>query len=137
MKEIIMIILNMINDGKITADEGVALIGAVKSSGVYSRETAAAVKKRVKKAIEDAEPKIKQAGEKIALKSGEVMRDISNGVKTMKDNAAAKKAAAVEADAAEDMEESEDELIVDINTGIPDDDSEKVTETDTDDLINN
>jgi hypothetical protein len=55
----------------------------------------------------------------------------------MKDNAAAKKAAAVEADAAEDREESEDELIVDINTGIPDDDSEEVTETDTDDLINN
>lgn len=65
-----MMILKMIENGKITADEGVKLIDAVNSAGKAS-DMIHSVKKRVKKMAKDAEPKVKAAAETIVEKSAE------------------------------------------------------------------
>jgi polyhydroxyalkanoate synthesis regulator phasin len=79
MKEIIKSILSMVNDGKITAEEGVKLINAVKFTYNPSYERAKKMKNSVKKAVRDAEPKVKKAAEIIWDKSVEAAK----GVKMM------------------------------------------------------
>jgi polyhydroxyalkanoate synthesis regulator phasin len=109
MKELIMMIIKMIDEGKITADQGVELIKAVRSTGIYNREASAEMKNKVKthvkKVIDEAEPKVKAATHKIVKKSGEVAENISNSVKDYR----AKKAAQM---AEEESYETADDYIV-------------------------
>ncbi len=86
MKEIIKSILSMVNEGKISAEEGVKLITAVRYAYNPTHETAKHVKSKVKKAVRDAEPKVKKAAEVIWDKSVVVAGEISKGVKNVADD---------------------------------------------------
>ncbi len=105
MKELIMMILKMVDEGKITADQGVDLIKAVRSTGIYTHEASVAMKNKVKthvkKVIDETEPKVKAATHKIVEKGGEVAESISNSVKDYR----AKKAAAMAEEESYDTEE--------------------------------
>lgn len=83
MKDIIKSILSMVNDGKITAEEGVKLINAVKATYNPNYEAAKKMKNKMKKAVKDAEPKVKKAAGIIWDKSVEAVDGLSKGVKTV------------------------------------------------------
>jgi S-methylmethionine-dependent homocysteine/selenocysteine methylase len=76
----------MVNEGKITAEEGVRLITAVKYAYNPTHERAKHMKTKMKKAMQDAEPKVKKAAETIWDKSVVVAGEISKGVKNVADD---------------------------------------------------
>lgn len=72
MKDETMMILKMIESGKITADDAVKLINALKSDGKSTTEKIDSVKKKVTKFAKEAEPKVKAAANVIVEKSTEL-----------------------------------------------------------------
>lgn len=72
MKEETMMILKMIDSGKITADDAVKLINAIKPDEKSTTDKIDSVKKKVTKLAKDAEPKVKAAANVIAEKSVEL-----------------------------------------------------------------
>lgn len=71
MREERMAILKMIENGKITADEGVKLLNAI-NSGTKKSDVISDVKNRVTKFAKGAEPKVKAVAGKVADKSMEI-----------------------------------------------------------------
>lgn len=72
MKDETMMILKMIESGKITADDAVKLINALKSDGKSTTDKIDSVKKKVTKFAKEAEPKVKAAANVIVEKSTEL-----------------------------------------------------------------
>ena len=83
MKEERMMILNMLNDGKITADEAVALLNAISNDKekLDLDSFARGVRGKAADIAERAEPKMKKAAQEIKEKSVEVFGTISNKFK--------------------------------------------------------
>lgn len=125
MKEILMMIIKMIDEGKITADEGVRLIAAVKSTGYQNYEAMKMAKKKVKTGVDNfvknAEPKVKDAAQKIKEKTEKVADNISKGINDIKDNINEKKAAAAAEEAAEEAEVTNNKPLVDFDIDLPED----------------
>lgn len=92
MKEQTMMILKMIESGKITADEGVKLINAVSGTGKSSESKSSDVIGQVKKKVtnkvskiaKEAEPKVKAAASAIAEKSGEIKKKVEGKINEAK-----------------------------------------------------
>lgn len=89
MKEERMFILNMLNDGKLSADEACKLLAALKDfpgEGVSAEigekvnKCAGAVKEKVKKIAKEAEPAVKKYADKVSDK----IDDIKTGIKNKK-----------------------------------------------------
>ncbi len=72
MKEETMMILKMIESGKLTADDAVKVINALKSDGKSTSDTIDLVRKKVTKFAKEAEPKVKAAANVIVEKSAEI-----------------------------------------------------------------
>lgn len=92
MKEERMFILNMLNDGKISADDACKLLAAIKPSGEKSAEIgdkvgkyAKDLKTKVSKIAKDAEPKVKKYAEAVNDK----FEDIKSNIKSKKASKAA------------------------------------------------
>lgn len=83
MKEERMMILKMIESGKITADEAVKLLGALSSSGKAS-EMLGTVKKKVSKLAKDAEPVVKAAAEKGMVIGSNVKKKVEKKINESK-----------------------------------------------------
>ncbi len=86
MKEERMLILNMLNDGKITADEAVALLNAITATETGGKidNFAHGVKAKAVGFAEKAEPKVKKAAAGIKNKSAEVIGNIKDKLKEKK-----------------------------------------------------
>lgn len=80
MKEERMFILNMINEGKIKAQEGEALLKAL-ACCCGNNETIGNVKNKVMEFAKEKEPKVKQLVQGLAEKSADVMECVSKGIK--------------------------------------------------------
>jgi hypothetical protein len=84
MKEERMMILKMVDEGKISADDGVKLLKALNKS-VDTEEKLSKAAKQFKSKVGDfakeAEPKVKKAAHDIKIKSGEVAEVIGEKIK--------------------------------------------------------
>ncbi|MCD7777081.1 MAG: hypothetical protein LUH47_01040 [Clostridiales bacterium] len=89
MKEERILVLNMLNEGKITADEAFKLLSVlngsepVKENGEFSEKVnkyAGDIKKKVTKLAKDAEPTVKKYAEAV----GDKIEDIKSGIKNKK-----------------------------------------------------
>jgi hypothetical protein len=84
MKEERMMILKMVDEGKISADDGVKLLKALNKS-VDTEEKLSKAAKQFKSKVGDfakeAEPKVKKAAHDIRVKSGEVAEVIGEKIK--------------------------------------------------------
>ncbi len=114
MKEERMLILNMLNDGKITADEAVSLLNALPSEGCSFDDFARSVKTKVEGFAEKAEPKVKKAAQDIRDRSVEAFDNIKDKIKEKRAESAA--AAEKENGYAADSDE-----YVDITAGVDED----------------
>jgi transcriptional regulator len=84
MKEERIMILKMVDEGKITADDGVKLLKALSRSGDTEEKISKAAKHfkdRVSDIAKEAEPKVKKAAHDIRVRSGEVADVIGEKIK--------------------------------------------------------
>ena len=81
MKEERMFILNMLNEGKITADEAVNLLNALPSPSASFDEFARGVKSKAADFREKAEPKVKKAAQDIRDRSVEAFGNLKDIIK--------------------------------------------------------
>jgi polyhydroxyalkanoate synthesis regulator phasin len=90
MKEERIMILKMVDEGKITADDGVKLLKAL-SRSVDTEEKISKAAKHFKEKVSDiakeAEPKVKKAAHDIKVKSGEVADVIGEKIKNKMNSA--------------------------------------------------
>ncbi len=85
MKEERLLILNMLNEGKITADEACRLLAALKGEDKGSSEIgekvtkyAGDIKKKVSKLAHDAEPAVKKYADAVSDKIDDIKSNIKN-----------------------------------------------------------
>lgn len=122
MKEERMFILNMLNEGKITADDACKLLAALKKDekissaeiGEKVNKYAKTVKDKVVKIAKDAEPKVKKYADVVNDK----IEDIKTGIKSRKNTASDSDDIIVDiteeaADTAEAVKEEISEAVVD------------------------
>lgn len=114
MKEERMLILNMLNEGKITADEAVSLLNALPSEGCSFDDFARSVKTKVEDFAGKAEPKVKKAAQDIRDRSVEAFDNIKAKIEEKRAESAA--AAEKENGYAADSDE-----YVDITAGVDED----------------
>lgn len=86
MKEERMMVLNMVNEGRITAEEAVNLLNALNKSNsetisATAKTFAKGVKEKTADIVEKAEPKVKKAAQDIAEMSVEVFGNIKDKIK--------------------------------------------------------
>lgn len=85
MKEERLMILRMIDEGKISADDGVKLLKALSKSGDTEEKISKAakqIKDKVTDIAKEAEPKVKKAAQDLKVKGGEVANEIGEKIKS-------------------------------------------------------
>lgn len=80
MKEERMFILNMVSDGKVTAQEGELLLKALGASG-NCVEKMDGIRTKVMDFAKENEPRMRQMAHTIAEKSADVMDSVSRSIK--------------------------------------------------------
>ncbi len=85
MKEERIMILKMVDEGKISADDGVKLLKALSRSADAEEKISKAakhIKNKVSDFAKDAEPVVKKAAHDIKVKSGEMADEIGEKIKS-------------------------------------------------------
>lgn len=85
MKEERIMVLKMIDEGKITADDGVKLLKALSKSGDTEEKISKAAKQfkdKVTDIAKEAEPKVKKAAQDLKKRGGEVADEIGEKIKS-------------------------------------------------------